>query len=364
MAHKFPAQEELTRVLRIDVQVGRTGAITPVARLEPVFVGGATVSNATLHNRDEIERLDVRVGDTVVIRRAGDVIPEVVSVVSEQRPVKASRYRFPAQCPVCDSEIISDEQGAILRCSGGLFCAAQVKESIKHFASRRAMDIEGLGSKIIDQLVDVGIVKDVADLFDLDIKTLEELDRLGRKSAENLVASIRNSRRTTLSRFLFALGIAQVGEVTARALAKHFEALDSLAVADEEALEQVPDVGPVVAGSLIQFFMQDHNQEVINRLKGAGITWAQETGDGTGMAPLAGKVVVVTGSMTDMTRDEARKALIQLGAKVTSSVSKNTDMVIAGNEPGGKYAKAIDLGVKVLFESEFRELIESRDRNV
>ena len=363
LAHKFPAQEELTRVLRIDVQVGRTGAITPVARLEPVFVGGATVSNATLHNRDEIERLDVRVGDTVVIRRAGDVIPEVVSVVSEQRPAKASRYRFPTQCPVCDSEIISDDQGAILRCSGGLFCAAQVKESIKHFASRRAMDIEGLGSKIVDQLVDVGIVKNVADLFDLDTKTLEELDRLGRKSAENLVASIRSSRRTTLPRFLFALGIAQVGEATAQALAAHFESLDSLIVADQEALEQVIDVGPVVAGSLIHFFAQYHNQEVISRLQGAGITWPQETGKGTGKVPLAGKVVVLTGSMTGMTRDEARKALIQLGAKVTSSVSKNTDMVIAGNEPGGKFAKAKDLGVPVLFESEFQQLIHGGVEN-
>ncbi len=363
LAHKFPAQEELTRVLRIDVQVGRTGAITPVARLEPVFVGGATVSNATLHNRDEIERLDVRVGDTVVIRRAGDVIPEVVSVVSEQRPAKASRYRFPTQCPVCDSEIISDDQGAILRCSGGLFCAAQVKESIKHFASRRAMDIEGLGSKIVDQLVDVGIVKNVADLFDLDTKTLEELDRLGRKSAENLVASIRSSRRTTLPRFLFALGIAQVGEATAQALAAHFESLDSLIVADQEVLEQVIDVGPVVAGSLIHFFAQYHNQEVISRLQGAGITWPQETGKGTGKVPLAGKVVVLTGSMTGMTRDEARKALIQLGAKVTSSVSKNTDMVIAGNEPGGKFAKAKDLGVPVLFESEFQQLIHGGVEN-
>ena len=363
LAHKFPAQEELTRVLRIDVQVGRTGAITPVARLEPVFVGGATVSNATLHNRDEIERLDVRVGDTVVIRRAGDVIPEVVSVVSEQRPAKASRYRFPTQCPVCDSEIISDDHGAILRCSGGLFCAAQVKESIKHFASRRAMDIEGLGSKIVDQLVDVGMVKNVADLFDLDTKTLEELDRLGRKSAENLVAAIRSSRRTTLPRFLFALGIAQVGEATAQALAAHFESLDFLIVADQEALEQVIDVGPVVAGSLIHFFAQYHNQEVISRLQGAGITWPQETGKGTGTVPLAGKVVVLTGSMTGMTRDEARKALIQLGAKVTSSVSKNTDMVIAGNEPGGKFAKAKDLGVPVLFESEFRQLIHGRVEN-
>ena len=363
LAHKFPAQEELTRVLRIDVQVGRTGAITPVARLEPVFVGGATVSNATLHNRDEIERLDVRVGDTVVIRRAGDVIPEVVSVVSEQRPAKASRYRFPTQCPVCDSEIISDDHGAILRCSGGLFCAAQVKESIKHFASRRAMDIEGLGSKIVDQLVDVGMVKNVADLFDLDTKTLEELDRLGRKSAENLVAAIRSSRRTTLPRFLFALGIAQVGEATAQALAAHFESLDSLIVADQEALEQVIDVGPVVAGSLIHFFAQYHNQEVISRLQGAGITWPQETGKGTGTVPLAGKVVVLTGSMTGMTRDEARKALIQLGAKVTSSVSKNTDMVIAGNEPGGKFAKAKDLGVPVLFESEFQQLIHGGVEN-
>ena len=363
LAHKFPAQEELTRVLRIDVQVGRTGAITPVARLEPVFVGGATVSNATLHNRDEIERLDVRVGDTVVIRRAGDVIPEVVSVVSEQRPAKASRYRFPTQCPVCDSEIISDDHGAILRCSGGLFCAAQVKESIKHFASRRAMDIEGLGSKIVDQLVDVGMVKNVADLFDLDTKTLEELDRLGRKSAENLVAAIRSSRRTTLPRFLFALGIAQVGEATAQALAAHFESLDFLIVADQEALEQVIDVGPVVAGSLIHFFAQYHNQEVISRLQGAGITWPQETGKGTGTVPLAGKVVVLTGSMTGMTRDEARKALIQLGAKVTSSVSKNTDMVIAGNEPGGKFAKAKDLGVPVLFESEFQQLIHGGVEN-
>jgi len=363
LAHKFPAQEELTRVLRIDVQVGRTGAITPVARLEPVFVGGATVSNATLHNRDEIERLDVRVGDTVVIRRAGDVIPEVVSVVSEQRPAKASRYRFPTQCPVCDSEIISDDHGAILRCSGGLFCAAQVKESIKHFASRRAMDIEGLGSKIVDQLVDVGMVKNVADLFDLDTKTLEELDRLGRKSAENLVAAIRSSRRTTLPRFLFALGIAQVGEATAQALAAHFESLDFLIVADQEALEQVIDVGPMVAGSLIHFFAQYHNQEVISRLQGAGITWPQETGKGTGTVPLAGKVVVLTGSMTGMTRDEARKALIQLGAKVTSSVSKNTDMVIAGNEPGGKFAKAKDLGVPVLFESEFQQLIHGGVEN-
>jgi len=357
LAHKFPAQEELTRVMRIDVQVGRTGAITPVARLEPVFVGGATVSNATLHNRDEIERLDVRVGDTVVIRRAGDVIPEVVSVVSEQRPAKAPRYRFPTQCPVCDSEIISDDQGAILRCSGGLFCAAQVKESIKHFASRRAMDIEGLGSKIIDQLVDVGIVKNVADLFDLDTNTLEELDRLGRKSAENLVVSIRSSRQTTLPRFLFALGITQVGETTAQALAAHFETLDSLIAADLDALEEVPDVGPVVAGSLIHFFEQYHNQEVISRLQRAGITWAQETANGTSKAPLAGKVVVLTGSMIGMTRDEVRKVLTQLGAKVTSSVSKNTDMVIAGDESGGKLAKAKVLGVPVLFESEFRQLI-------
>jgi DNA ligase (NAD+) len=363
LAHKFPAQEELTQVIRIDVQVGRTGAITPVARLEPVFVGGATVSNATLHNRDEIERLDVRVGDTVVMRRAGDVIPEVVSVVFEHRPAKASRFCFPTQCPVCGSEIISDEQGAILRCSGGLFCAAQVKESIKHFASRPAMDIEGLGSKIVDQLVDVGIIKDVADLFDLDTRTLEELDRFGRKSAENLVAAIHSSRRTTLPRFLFSLGIAQVGEATAQALAEHFKTLDSLAAANQAALEQVSDVGPVVAGSLIQFFGQDHNQEVISRLQRAGITWAQETGDGMDTAPLAGKVVVLTGSMTGMTRDEARKALTQLGAKVTSSVSKNTDIVIAGNDPGGKYAKAKDLGVKVLFEAEFRELIQAMDGN-
>jgi DNA ligase (NAD+) len=357
LAHKFPAQEELTQVVRIDVQVGRTGAITPVARLDPVFVGGATVSNATLHNRDEIERLDVRVGDTVVIRRAGDVIPEVVSVVSERRPTKALRFHFPQQCPVCNSEIIGDEQGTILRCSGGLFCPAQVKESIKHFASRRAMDIEGLGSKIVDQLVDVGIVNDVADLFDLDTSTLANLDRLGPKSAENLVSSIRSSCQTTLPRFLFALGIAQVGEATAQALAEHFRTLDSLASANQEALEQVPDVGPVVAGSLMQFFGQVHNKEVINRLRGAGITWQNETGGGIGVGPLDGKVVVLTGSMTGMTRGDVRNVLIQFGAKVTSSVSKNTDLVIAGNEPGGKYSKAKELGIKILFESEFRKLI-------
>jgi DNA ligase (NAD+) len=238
-----------------------------------------------------------------------------------------------------------------------------LKESIKHFASRRAMDIEGLGSKIVDQLVDVGIVKDVADLFDLDTDTMEELDRLGRKSAENLVVAIQSSRQTTLPRFLFALGIAHVGEATAQALAKHFKTLDALAVANQGMLEQVPDVGPVVAGSLSQFFRQDHNQEVINRLQRAGITWTQETGDGIGTVPLAGKVVVLTGSMTGLTRDEARTALTQLGAKVTSSVSNNTDMVIAGNEPGGKYAKAKELGVKVLFESEFLKLIQALGEN-
>jgi DNA ligase (NAD+) len=362
LAHKFPAQEDLTRVLRIDVQVGRTGAITPVARLEPVFVGGATVSNATLHNRDEIERLDVRVGDTVVIRRAGDVIPEVVSVLSDQRPAGTSRYRFPTLCPVCDSEIIGDDQGAILRCNGGLFCTAQVKESIKHFGSRRAMDIEGLGSKIVEQLVDVGIVKNVADLYGLDTEALEELDRLGRKSAENLVAAIRSSRQTTLPRFLFALGIAQVGEATAQVLATHFKSLDSLITADQEALEQVPDVGPVVASSITRFFAQCHNRDVVRQLREAGINWPWELGTGTGESEgsLTGKVVVLTGTLAGMTRAEARKALIELGAKVTSTVSKNTNFVIAGNEAGGKLAKAIDLEVPVLRESEFRELIQSK----
>jgi DNA ligase (NAD+) len=363
LAHKFPAQEELTRVLHIDIQVGRTGAITPVARLDPVFVGGATVSNATLHNRDEVERLGIRVGDTVVIRRAGDVIPEIVSVVTEKRPAKTSQYCFPSRCPVCDSEIISDDNGTTLRCSGGLFCAAQVKESIKHFASRRAMDIEGLGSKIVDQLVDIGIVRNVGDLFDLDINTLESLDRLGRKSAENLMASIRSCRKTTFPRFLFALGIMHVGEATAQALAANFSTLDSLIAADQEVLEQVPDVGPVVAGSLIHFFAQDYNREVINRLQRAGIAWAQEAGNDMSKGPLAGKVVVVTGSMIGMTRDEVRATLIQLGAKVTSSVSNKTDIVIAGDEPGGKLAKAKDIGVPVLLESEFRQLIQTGARN-
>lgn len=357
LAHKFPAQEELTRVRRIDVQVGRTGAITPVARLDPVFVGGATISNATLHNRDEIERLDVRVGDIVVIRRAGDVIPEVVSVVVERRPARTARYRFPKLCPVCDSEIIGDDQGTILRCSGGLFCTAQVKESIKHFASRRAMDIEGLGSKIIDQLVDEGIVKNVSELFDLDIGILEKLDRLGTRSARNLVTAIRNSRQTTFPRFLFALGIPQVGETTAQTLAVHFGSLDALISADQETLESIPDIGPIAAGSIIRFFSEGHNQQITNHLRRVGITWPRETVKGTNEVPLAGQVVVVTGSLTGMTRDEAREALIRLGAKVTSSVSKNTDVVIAGSEAGGKLAKAVDLGVSVLYEPEFFDLI-------
>ncbi|HSH43289.1 MAG TPA: NAD-dependent DNA ligase LigA [Arenicellales bacterium] len=362
LAHKFPAQEEATRVLDIEVQVGRTGAVTPVARLEPVFVGGATVSNATLHNRAEIERLDVRKGDTVIVRRAGDVIPEIVSVDKDKRKKGARAYRFPTHCPVCGSEIVYEGgEGIIARCSGGLFCDAQRKESIKHFASRRAMDIDGLGDKIVEQLVDRGMVNDVADLYALSKEEIAGLERMADKSAQNLVDALEKSKDTTLGRFLFALGIPQVGETTARQLAAHFGSLDRLMKADEETLQEVPDIGPIVAGSIHTFFAQRHNRDVISKLRDAGVHWEEHepAREREGESPLSGKTFVLTGALESMTRDEAKEALQALGAKVTGSVSKKTDYVVVGADPGSKADKAEKLEVEMLDEDAFRKLLEN-----
>jgi DNA ligase (NAD+) len=357
LAHKFPAQEELTVVQGIEVQVGRTGAVTPVARLKPVFVGGVTVSNATLHNRSEIQRLDVRIGDTVFVRRAGDVIPEIVSVVRQQRPPGTRRYRFPDSCPECGSSVISDEDGVILRCSGGLYCNAQIKESIKHFASRRAMDIEGLGNKLVEQLVDAGHVTDVSDLYALDEKVISSLERMGDKSASNLVAALARSRETSLARFLFALGIPQVGETTARLLADHFGSLDRLQAATLEQLQAVPDVGPVVAEGLLGFFREKHNQSVIQRLRRRGVTWAEQAAPPLSSGPLAGRTFVLTGTLTALNRQQAAEQLTALGARVTGSVSRKTDYLVAGMDPGSKLVRAEKLGITVLDESALLTLL-------
>ncbi len=359
IAHKFPAQEAMTRLLAIDIQVGRTGALTPVARLEPVFVGGATVTNATLHNEDEIHRKDVRVGDTVVIRRAGDVIPEVVSVVRERRPPGAAPFKMVKKCPVCGSDVVRNEGEAVARCTGGLFCPAQRKEAIKHFASRKAMDIEGLGDKLVEQLVERGLVNDVADLYSLTREQLAELERMGEKSAANLIAAIGSSRKTTLARFLYALGIREVGEATALALASYFGSLEALMEAGEETLQSVPDVGPVVAANIHAFFRQAHNREVIERLLQAGVHWPDQQAHRATDLPLRGKTFVITGKLNTMTRDEARARLQALGAKVTGSVSRKTDYVVAGEEPGSKYDKALALGIDILDEGALSDLLQS-----
>jgi DNA ligase (NAD+) len=357
VAHKFPAEEALTKVMGIDVQVGRTGALTPVARLEPVFVGGVTVSNATLHNEDEVHRKDVRIGDTVIIRRAGDVIPEVVSVVKERRPDRTRIFHLPKYCPICGSEVIRVEGEAAARCSGGLYCPAQRKEAIRHFASRRAMDIEGLGDKLVEQLVEQGLVENVADLYGLTLEQLAGLERMGAKSAENLLNALDKSKVTTLARFLFALGIREVGEATAQALAQHFGELDAIAGADGEALQAVPDIGPVVAQQVAAFFHEHHNREVIRKLQAAGVRWPKLERRAVS-SPLAGKTFVLTGTLSAMTRDEAKQRLQALGAKVTGSVSAKTDYVVAGDEPGSKLDKARSLNVKVLDERQFLELLD------
>jgi DNA ligase (NAD+) len=357
IAHKFPAQEELTVVRAVEFQVGRTGALTPVARLEPVFVGGVTVSNATLHNMDELTRKDVRVGDTVFVRRAGDVIPEVVKVVVEQRKKGARRVQLPDRCPVCDSDVVRPEAESVARCVGGLFCRAQRKEALRHFASRRALDIEGLGTKVIDQLVEGELVQNPSDLYNLTQDQLAKLDRLAAKSAGNLIASIERSKRTTLPRFLYALGIREVGEATASALASYFGSLDRLSSADTAALEAVPDVGPVVAANIQAFFGESHNQQVITRLLEKGLTWPEVKPQATPKGPLAGKTVVLTGALTALTRDDAKAQLQGLGAKVTTSVSKKTDYVVLGENPGSKAEKAEKLGVVLLSEAEFLGMI-------
>jgi len=357
LAHKFPAQEEITRLLDIEVQVGRTGKLTPVARLEPVHVGGVTVTNATLHNQDEIDRKDVRIGDSVIVRRAGDVIPEVVAVVAERRPKHARRFVMPKKCPVCGSHVERVEGEADHRCSGGLFCAAQRREALRHFASRRAMDIEGLGDKLIAQLDEQQMVRDVADLFGLTVEELAGLDRMGEKSAANLVEAIERSKRTTLPRFLFSLGIREVGEATALALASHFGDLDALAGADGETLEQVPDVGPVVAQHVLGFFAERHNREVIRRLQRAGVRWPAVTRPAREAQPLAGQTFVLTGTLSGMTREEAKARLQALGAKVAGSVSAKTTCVVVGADPGSKAEKAAALGVRTIDEKGLRKLL-------
>ncbi|WP_372985521.1 NAD-dependent DNA ligase LigA [Marinobacter sp.] len=357
IAHKFPAQEELTVIEDVEFQVGRTGAVTPVARLKPVFVGGVTVSNATLHNMDEIRRLDVHIGDTVFIRRAGDVIPQVVKVVADKRPKNAKPVELPKTCPVCGSDVIQIEGEAVARCSGGLYCPAQRKEAIRHYASRKALDIEGLGDKWIDILVDRGMVRTVADLYHLKVRDLTSLERMGEKSASNLVKAIEGSREPVLWRFLYALGIREVGEATAKALASHFGTLEAIADADEEALQEVPDVGPIVAGHIRSFFDQSHNQETLQALKDAGVRWQEEVVE-QGEKPLQGETWVLTGTLSGMTRDEAREKLEALGAKVAGSVSKKTACVVAGEAAGSKLAKAEQLGVPVLDEEGLLKLLK------
>jgi DNA ligase (NAD+) len=360
LAHKFPAHEENTIVKGVEFQVGRTGALTPVARLEPVFVGGVTVSNATLHNMDEVRRKDVRIGDTVVIRRAGDVIPEVVKVILERRPKNAVEVELPKKCPVCGSDVEREEGEAVARCTGGLFCAAQRKEALRHFASRRALDVDGLGSKIIDQLVEGDKVHSPADLYRLTAEDYAGLDRMGEKSAANLVEALERSKQTTLARFLYALGIRDVGEATAAALANHFGSLESLQEASEEGIQEVPDIGPIVAAHVYTFFQQKHNREVMAALRKVGVTWKdQQRKTAAAEGKLAGKTFVLTGSLDSMSRDEASDRIVALGGKVAGSVSKKTSYVVAGAEAGSKLAKAQELGVEVLDEKAFLKVLES-----
>jgi DNA ligase (NAD+) len=359
LAHKFPAEEETTVVRAIEFQVGRTGALTPVARLEPVFVGGVTVSNATLHNMDEVGRKDVRVGDTIVIRRAGDVIPEVVKVVLERRPPDTEPVKLPSRCPECGSAVERVAEQAIARCTGGLFCPAQRKEALRHFVSRRALDIAGLGTSLIDQLVTTGMVKTPADLYSLELEPLAELERMGEKSAAKLLAALERSKKTTLPRFLHALGIRDVGEVTARALAVHFGDLDPLLAASARDIERVPDVGPVVAASVHRFFEQPHNREVIEALRQRGVHWpVMNRAAAAQDSPFSGKTWVLTGTLSAMTREEAQEKIQALGGKVSGSVSKKTDYVIAGADAGSKLRKAQELGVTVLGEPEFVDLLK------
>jgi len=359
VAHKYPAQEMLTTVQAIEVQVGRTGKLTPVAKLAPVFVGGVTVTNATLHNEDEARRKDVRIGDTVIVRRAGDVIPEVVAVLPEKRLPGAEIFTMPRTCPVCGSAAVREEGEADYRCTGGLFCSAQRKQAILHFAHRRAVEIEGLGDKLVDQLVDSGVVNTLPDLYRLGLTALASLERMADKSAQNIVEALEKSKQTTLPRFLFGLGIRHVGEATAKALARHFGKLDAIMDASEEQLLQVADVGPVVAQSIRTFFEQPHNREVVEQLRACGVTWEEGEPAPIEVQPLAGKTFVLTGTLPTLSRDQAKDMLEAAGAKVAGSVSKKTDYVVAGAEAGSKLEKAQALGIAILDEAGLLALLEA-----
>jgi DNA ligase (NAD+) len=357
VAHKFPAQEQLTTVESIGIYVGRTGKLTPVARLAPVFVGGVTVTNATLHNEDEARRKDVRVGDTVIVRRAGDVIPEVVAVIPDKRVPGAPQFTMPATCPVCGSAAVREEGEADYRCTGGLFCSAQRKHAILHFAQRRALDIEGLGEKLVDQMVDAGVIRTLPDLYRLGLANLVALERMGDKSAQNVLAALEHSKATTLPRFLYGLGIRHVGESTARDLARHFGQLDPIMDASVEQLLEVPDVGPIVAESIHAFFQQPHNREVIAQLRACGVHWEEGEPAARAPQPLAGMTVVLTGTLPTLSREQAKEMLEAAGAKVAGSVSKKTNYVVAGAEAGSKLDKARELGVEVLDEDGLRRLL-------
>ena len=364
IAHKFPAEEAQTSVLAIDVQIGRTGAATPVARLAPVLVGGVIVTNATLHNEDEVRRKDVRVGDTVIVRRAGDVIPEVLASLPEMRAASSddsSIFVMPSNCPVCGSVIAREANESVARCTGGLFCPAQRKQALLHFASRRAMDIEGLGDKLVDQLVDGAIVKTPADIYKLGLLGLANLERMADKSASNLLAAIDKSKQTTLARFIYALGIRNVGETTAKDLARHFGRIEPLMQADLAQLMLVPDVGPVVAASLLAFFAERHNREVIEQLRAAGVTWPDTAVTAIATSPIAGKTFVLTGTLPSLSREAAKEMIEALGGKVVGSVSKKTDFLVAGADAGSKLEKALAVGVRVLDEAEFKQLLAPSD---
>jgi len=359
VAHKYPAQEQLTTVLGIDVQVGRTGKLTPVAKLAPVFVGGVTVTNATLHNEDEARRKDVRVGDTVIVRRAGDVIPEVVSVLPDRRMQDAPRFTMPRHCPVCGSDAIREEGEADYRCTGGLYCAAQRKEAILHFAHKRAVEIDGLGDKLVEQLVDANVIRTLPDLYRLGFTALASLDRMAEKSANNLLQALEKSKQTTLPRFVFGLGIRHVGEATAKALARHFGKLDAIMDATQERLLEVADVGPIVAKSIRTFFEQPHNREVVEQLRACGVRWEEGEPAAVAPKPLSGKTLVITGTLPGLSRDEAKDRIEAAGGKVAGSVSKKTDYLVAGTEAGSKLVKAQALGLAVIDEAALLALLDS-----
>jgi len=362
IAYKFPAQEVMTRLLDVDFQVGRTGALTPVARLDPVAVGGVMVSNATLHNMDEIERKDVRIGDIVIVRRAGDVIPEVVAPVLQQREGNLEQPRMPARCPVCDSEVLQQPGQAAFRCVGGLVCAAQRKEAIKHYASRKALDIEGLGDKLVEQMVEQGMVDSIADLYHLSLDQLAGLERMAEKSAHNLLDALEQSKQTTLSRFIYALGIREVGEATAEALADYFGEIEAVMDADEEALQQVEDVGPVVAGNIRHFFDQKKNRDIVEKILLQGVSWPQQdTAQRQQLQTLEGKTYVISGTLEGLSRDQAARLLKARGAKVSGSVSAKTTAVISGDNPGSKVTKAEELGVKILDQIGFSNLLRGQE---